>query len=135
MLIILVQKQNQMWLKNAVLIWQRIIIRYCNTSFPCGSAGKESSCNVGNLGSVLGLGRSPGEGKGYSPQFRASTDWPPVQSMESQRVRHDWATFTFHCDERTNPKGFFDFCVYYTWCPSQGWKLAFKLGESLETLS
>ena len=33
--------------------------------FPCGSAGKESSCNVEDLGLILGLGRSPGEGKGY----------------------------------------------------------------------
>ena len=33
--------------------------------FPCGSAGKESACNVGDLGSNPGLGRSPGEGKGY----------------------------------------------------------------------
>ena len=32
--------------------------------FPCGSAGKESACNAGDLGSILGLGRSPGEGKG-----------------------------------------------------------------------
>ena len=32
--------------------------------FPCGSAGKESTCNVGDLGSNPGLGRSPGEGKG-----------------------------------------------------------------------
>ena len=31
---------------------------------PCGSAGKESACNVGNLGSVPRLGRSSGEGKG-----------------------------------------------------------------------
>ena len=31
--------------------------------FPCGSAGKESSCNAGDLSSVSGLGRSPGEGK------------------------------------------------------------------------
>ena len=30
--------------------------------FPCGSAGKESACNVGDLGSIPGLGRSPGEG-------------------------------------------------------------------------
>ena len=36
--------------------------------FPGGSAGKESSCNVGNLGSIPGLGRSPGEGKGYPLQ-------------------------------------------------------------------
>ena len=33
--------------------------------FPCGSAGKESTCNVGDLSSVPGLGRSPGEAKGY----------------------------------------------------------------------
>ena len=32
--------------------------------FPCGSAGKESACNVGDLGSIPGLGRSPEEGKG-----------------------------------------------------------------------
>ena len=37
--------------------------------FPCGSAGKESTCNVGDLGSILGLGRSPGEKKGYSLQY------------------------------------------------------------------
>ena len=37
--------------------------------FPCGSAGKESTCNAGDLGSVPGLGRSPGEGKGYPLQY------------------------------------------------------------------
>ena len=37
--------------------------------FPCGSAGKESACNAGNLGSIPGLGRSPGEGKGYPLQY------------------------------------------------------------------
>ena len=37
--------------------------------FPCGSAGKESACNVGDPGSIPGLGRSPGEGKGYSLQY------------------------------------------------------------------
>ena len=36
--------------------------------FPCGSAGKESTYSV-NLGSILGLGRSPGEGKGYLLQY------------------------------------------------------------------
>jgi len=33
--------------------------------FPCGSVGKESTYNVGDLGSIPGLGRSPGKGKGY----------------------------------------------------------------------
>ena len=40
--------------------------------FPCGSAAKESACNAGGLGSTPGLGRFPGEGKGYpTPVF-----WP-----------------------------------------------------------
>ena len=29
--------------------------------FPCSSAGKESACNAGDLGSIPGLGRLPGE--------------------------------------------------------------------------
>ena len=37
--------------------------------FPCGSAGKESACNTGDLGSIPGLGRFPGEGKGYPLQY------------------------------------------------------------------
>ena len=37
--------------------------------FPCGSAGKKSACNVGDLGSVPGLGRYPEEGKGYPLQY------------------------------------------------------------------
>ena len=37
--------------------------------FPCGLVGKESACNVGDLSSIPGLGRSPREGKGYPPQY------------------------------------------------------------------
>ena len=37
--------------------------------FPCGSAGKEYTRNAGDLGSIPGLGRSPGEGKCYSLQY------------------------------------------------------------------
>ena len=37
--------------------------------FPGSSDGKESACNVGDLGSILGLGRSPGEGNGNSVQY------------------------------------------------------------------
>ena len=37
--------------------------------FPCGSAGKDSACSVGDLGLIPGLGRSPGEGKGYPLQY------------------------------------------------------------------
>ena len=46
--------------------------------FPCGLAGKESACSVGDLGLIPGLGRSPGEGKGYPLQcsgLENSTDY------------------------------------------------------------
>ena len=36
---------------------------------PGDSDGKESACNVGHLGLIPGLGRSPGEGKGYPLQY------------------------------------------------------------------
>ena len=39
--------------------------------FPGGSAGKESARNAGDLGSIPGLGRSPGEGNGYPLQNSA----------------------------------------------------------------
>ena len=37
--------------------------------FPCGSSDKQSACNAGDLGLIPGLGRSPGEGKGYLLQY------------------------------------------------------------------
>ena len=37
--------------------------------FPCVSAGKESACNAGDLRSIPGLERFPGEGKGYPLQY------------------------------------------------------------------
>ena len=46
--------------------------------FACGSGGKESTHNAGDLGSIPGLERSPGEGKGYALQYfglENSTDY------------------------------------------------------------
>ena len=63
--------------------------------FLCGSAGKESTCSVGDLVSIPGLGRSPGEGQGYPLQYSGlekSMDY--IKSVRSQKVRHNWATFT-----------------------------------------
>ena len=44
-----------------------LLFTWCQTmvGFPCASAGRESTCNAGDLGSIPGLGRSPGEGKAY----------------------------------------------------------------------
>ena len=52
--------------KGEVLI---VVNSLNDRGFPCGSAGKESTCNAGDLGLFPGLGGSPGEGKGYSHQY------------------------------------------------------------------
>ena len=59
--------------------------------FPGGTDGKESACGRpgGALGSVPGLGRSPGEGRGYPLQILAWRIPWTVQSMVLQRVGHD----------------------------------------------
>ena len=46
-----------------------LVIIFKQEGFPCGSAGKESTCNVGYLGLIPRLGRSSGEGKGYTLQY------------------------------------------------------------------
>ena len=50
---------------------------------PHGLDGKESACNVGDLGSVLGLGRSPGEGNGSPLQYSC---------LENSMDRRAWQT-------------------------------------------
>ena len=54
--------------------------------FPGGSAGKESTCNEGDLGSIPGLGRSPGEGKGYPLQCSCLENFMDFISIGSPRV-------------------------------------------------
>ena len=65
-------------------------------SFPGGSDGKESACNAGDLGSIPGLGRSPGGGHGNLLQYSCPDGESPwteepgrLQSMGSQRVGHE----------------------------------------------
>ena len=69
--------------------------------FPGGSAGKESTCNVGDLGAIPGLERSPGKGNGYSLQYSClqnsmDTEEPGglLLSTGSQRVGYDGMTNT-----------------------------------------
>ena len=129
MIVITVKKWNQR-------IW--IGINQHSTGFPGSSAGKESACNAGDLGSIPGSGSSPGEGIGYPVQYSwaslvaQTVENPPamwetwvqslgwkdpleegmvthssilawripwaeelggLQSMESQRVRHNWVSY------------------------------------------
>ena len=56
--------------------------------FPCGSAGKESACNRGHLGSIPALGKSPGEGKGYPLQYSGLEN--SVHGVSKSQT-HNWA--------------------------------------------
>ena len=62
--------------------------------FPGGSAGKEFACNVGDLGLIPGLGRSSGGWKGYPLKYSGLKNSMDSTVCRSQRVGHDWATFT-----------------------------------------
>ena len=66
--------------------------------FPGGSDGKVSACSAGDPGSILGSGRSPGEGKGNPLQYSCLENfmdrgtWWAIKSMWSQRVGHNWVS-------------------------------------------
>ena len=67
----------------------------CYLLQPCGSDTKESACNGGDLGSISRLERSSGEGNGnplWYPCLENSMEEETgrLQSMDSQRVGHDW---------------------------------------------
>ena len=84
---------------SSTMVWKHgFFSTQPSKGFPCGSAGKESACNVGDLGSIPGLGRSPGEGKRLPTPVHWPVEFHGLQSMGSKRVwlfkRHDWATFT-----------------------------------------
>ena len=68
---------------------------YVLWGFPGSSAGKESTCNAGDPGSIPGLGRSPGKGIGYPLQY----SWA---SLVAQKVK--------------NPS------IWETWVQSLGWE-------------
>ena len=60
--------------------------------FPGGSDCKESTCNVGDLGLISGLERSPGGGNGNPLQYSCLENPHGHSTMGSQRVRHDRVT-------------------------------------------
>ena len=71
--------------------------------FPGGSKGKESACNEGDLGSVPGLGRSPGEGNDYLLQYSClenPMDRGALQAIDlvtKSQTRLSRHAFTFQC--------------------------------------
>ena len=79
-------------------IWFKLFVTF-SWQLPDGSYGKEFAWNVGDPGSVPGLGRSPGEGNDNPLQYSClknpwTEEFGGLQSMGSQRVRHNWVTNT-----------------------------------------
>ena len=69
--------------------------------FPCDSAGKESACNAGDLGSVPGLGRSPEGGKGYPLQYsgldgpRGRKESDMTEQLKQKESKRYYSTLKF----------------------------------------
>ena len=59
-----------------------------------GSAGKESVCNAGDLGSIPGLGRSPGEGISYPLQY----SWASLVAQLVKNLPAMWGTWVQYLD-------------------------------------
>ena len=78
------------------------MVQWLGLGFPCGSAGKEPACNVGDLGLIPGLGRSPGERRGYPLQY----SWA---SLVAQMVKNQPA-------------------MQETWVQSLGWEKSLEEG-------
>ena len=68
----------------------------CFKGFHCGSAGNESTCNVGDLGLIPGLGRSPGEGKGYLLQYSGLENSTACIVHRVAKSRTQLSDFHFH---------------------------------------
>ena len=68
---------------------------YIDAGFPDGSVGKESACNVGDLSLIPGVGRSPGEGKGYPLQYSGLENSMDCIVHGVTKAGHD-SDFHFH---------------------------------------
>ena len=80
--------------------------------FPYGSASKESACNAGDLGSILGLGRSLGEGKDSPVQYSGqenSMDCIFCGVTKSQIWQSDFHLTSFHIPSYVRFKSFIHF--------------------------
>ena len=80
------------WLRWMPTHTENCVIGNKPQAFPHSSVGKESTCSEGDLGSIPGLRRSPGKGKGYPLQYSGLESSMDCIVMELQRVGRDWAT-------------------------------------------
>ena len=99
--------------------------------FPCGSAGKESACNARDLGSIRGLGRSPGEGKDYPLQYSGLENSTVCIVRGVTKIQTWLSDFHSHflrpifSPSRRRNRNKFSF----SWCPSCWGTLSHKVGK------
>ena len=82
------------WTSLMYTFWGFLYLQVFQTSgFPDGSDGKASACNAGDLGSIPGLGRSPGEGNGNPLQYSCLENpmdggawWATVHRVTKSRI-------------------------------------------------
>ena len=94
-------------------------------SCPDSSVGKESACNAGDLGSIPGLGRCPGEGKGYPFQYSGLENSMDclvhgvTKSWTWMSIFHFHFSYNWCCILLIISKGcnvwLFFFMLYYQW--------------------
>ena len=86
-------------------------LNHWSFGFPGISVGKESVCNAGDLGSIPGLGRSPGEGKGYPLQYSGlGNSVDIVHGVSKSRMRR--SDIHFHWSVKPKLKCFFLFTYW-----------------------
>ena len=89
--------------------------------FPDGSNGKESACNVGDLGLIPGLGRSPGEGNSYPLQcsgLENSMDWEAWQATVHGVPKSRTRLSNFHNSHKNNgPRSSFKMTICFLHFP------------------
>ena len=83
--------------------------------FPCDSAGQESACNAGDLGSIPGLGRSPGKEKGYPLQYSGLENSMACIAHGVTKSQTQLSNFHFQATK----KGLGDLCTFPHWDISQ----------------
>ena len=82
---------------TAVSSFSFIFLTYINgLRFSGGPDGKESTCNARDLGSIPGLGRSPGEGNGYPLQYSGLENPMDCVVYRVTKSRTQLSDFHFH---------------------------------------
>ena len=132
------------WKKQNHLYFILKVVLLISPSYSDSSAGKESTCNAGDPGSIPGLGRSPGEGIGYPLQYSWASlvaqlvkNPPAMQETLVQflgwedPLEKGWATHSSVLRLPLMPQMVKNLpAIWETWVLSLGWEYPLKKGKA-----